>query len=247
MNDQNQKQHKNEESPKIGLGEPAVPASSWKKLLSRKWVYPAAYMAIAAIILTLVWVYQGASRKPQAEITSGTVTQPVGTTTGDTKVKPEDGTSVQTVATPEDLVWPVANAAEVNVVKPFYDKDASAEEHVSAIVQYNDTFVPNTGIDLARGDNKSFDVKAALGGKVTRVEQHALLGYVVEITHANNLKTVYESLADVKVKKDAEVKQGDTLATAGRNELEKDLGNHVHFAVYENGTPVNPSQLLPQK
>lgn len=246
MNDQNQKQHKNEESPKIGLGEPAVPASSWKRLLSRKWVYPAAYMATAAIILTLVWVYQDASRKPQVTDTSGAVTQ-VDNTTGQSTGKAGEDASVQTVATPEDLVWPVANAADVTVVKPFYDKDASAEQHVDAILQYNDTFIPNTGIDLARGDNKTFEVKAALSGKVTRVEQTPLSGFVVEVTNANNLKTVYESLTDVKVKKDAEVKQGDTLASAGRSELEKDLGNHVHFAVYENGSPVNPSTLLPQK
>lgn len=246
MNDQNQKNQKNEESPKIGLGEPVVQASSWKRLLSRKWVYPAAYMATAAIILTLVWVYQDASHKPQVKETAG-VTANVDNTPVVDSSKNEAGQSVPTVATPEDLVWPVANAADVTVVKPFYDKDASAEDHVAAIVKYNDTFIPNTGIDLARGDNKTFEVKAALAGKVTRVEQTPLSGYVVEVTNANNLKTVYESLADVKVKKDAEVKQGDTLASAGRSELEKDLGNHVHFAVYENGTPVNPATLLPQK
>ncbi|RUT33303.1 M23 family metallopeptidase [Paenibacillus zeisoli] len=246
MNDQNQKNQKNEESPKIGLGEPVVQASSWKRLLSRKWVYPAAYMATAAIILTLVWVYQDASHKPQVKETAGVAANVDNTPVVDSS-KTQESQSVSTVATPEDLVWPVANAADVTVVKPFYDKDASAEDHVAAIVKYNDTFIPNTGIDLARGDNKAFEVKAALSGKVTRVEQTPLSGYVVEITNANNLKTVYESLADVKVKKDAEVKQGDTLASAGRSELEKDLGNHVHFAVYENGTPVNPAALLPQK
>ncbi|WP_433944356.1 peptidoglycan DD-metalloendopeptidase family protein [Paenibacillus sp. SN-8-1] len=246
MNDQNQKNQKNEESPKIGLGEPVVQASSWKRLLSRKWVYPAAYMATAAIILTLVWVYQDASHKPQVKETAGVVTNVDNTPVVDSS-KTEESKSVPTVATPEDLVWPVANAADVTVVKPFYDKDASAEDHVAAIVKYNDTFIPNTGIDLARGDNKTFEVKAALSGKVTRVEQTPLSGYVVEITNANNLKTVYESLTDVKVKKDAEVKQGDTLASAGRSELEKDLGNHVHFAVFENDTPVNPATLLPQK
>ncbi|MNE67260.1 Stage II sporulation protein Q [compost metagenome] len=85
-----------------------------------------------------------------------------------------------------------------------------------------------------------------MGGKVTRVEEVPLLGFVVEITHANNLKTVYESVADVKVKQDAEVKQGDVIANAGRNEIEKDLGNHVHFAVYENGELVNPTTVLPK-
>ncbi|MNI90151.1 Stage II sporulation protein Q [compost metagenome] len=50
----------------------------------------------------------------------------------------------------------------------------------------------------------------------------------------------------MKVKQDAEVKQGDVIASAGRNEIEKDLGNHVHFAIYENGELVNPTTVLPK-
>lgn len=253
MNEQNNKKQDREESPKIGLGEPVVPASTWKKVLSKRWVYPAAYMAAAAIILTLVWVYQDASQKP-LDSTPASVTDTV-TLSGEQNLTAEeileDGTdgaeATETIAVAEDFAWPVANATEVVVVKPFYEKEGSAEEHQAALVQYNETFTPNTGIDLARQDNQSFEVRAALGGKVTRVEEVPLLGFVVEITHANNLKTVYESVTDVKVKQDSEVKQGDVIASAGRNEIEKDLGNHVHFAVYENGELVNPTTVLPKQ
>lgn len=58
------------------------------------------------------------------------------------------------------------------------------------------------------------------------------------------MKTVYQSLADVKVAKGDTVKKGDTLGTAGRSELEKALGVHVHFEVYDNNKPVNPTSLL---
>ncbi|MBP2001807.1 stage II sporulation protein Q [Paenibacillus shirakamiensis] len=243
MNNQDQKHQNYEESPKNGLGEPQ--ASSWKRMLSKKWVYPAAYMATAAIILTLVWVYQNASQKPQVKTTSGVVSSVNSTKDGMTTTP--DGKTVPTTAVPENLAWPVANAADVKVAKPFYDKEASESDHVAAVVQYKDQFIPNTGIDLSREDNAPFNVVASLSGTVTSIQQHTLLGYVVEVTNANNLKTVYESLTDVKVKKNDQVKQGDTLGTAGRNEYEKDLGNHVHFAIYENGTPVNPTTLLPQK
>ncbi|MNC49793.1 Stage II sporulation protein Q [compost metagenome] len=135
----------------------------------------------------------------------------------------------------------------MEVVKPFYDENGTEENHVAAMVQYDNTFVTNNGIDIAREDNKTFDVKAALSGEVTRVEDVAVFGKVVEITHPGNLKTVYQSLGDIKVKQGDEVKQGDTLATAGRSEIEKDLGNHVHFEVYEDGKPVNPSDLLTQR
>ncbi|MDU2240934.1 MAG: M23 family metallopeptidase [Paenibacillus sp.] len=245
---ENQKKTGHEESPKIGLGEPVKPVSAWKRLLSKRWVYPAAYVAAAAIILTLVWVYQDASNKP-LDSTPASVTDTVNLS-GEEEAATEEGTkeeeATEVIASSEDLSWPVANAADVAVVKPFYEKEGTAEEHQAALVQYNDTFTPNTGIDLAREDRKPFEVTAAMSGKVTRVEEVPLLGYVVEITHANNLKTVYESLGEVKVKKDAEVKQGDTIGSAGRNEIEKDLDNHVHFAIYENGELVNPETVLPK-
>lgn len=251
MNEQNNKKQTHEESSKIAMGEPVVPVSAWKKVLSKRWVYPAAYMAAAAIILTLVWVYQDASQKPM-DSTPASVTDSVSLPGSedllgqDQAVENGKDQATETIAVAEDLVWPVANAADVTVVKPFYDNEASAEDHEAALVHYNDTFIANTGIDLARKDNQSFEVTAAMGGKVTRVEEVPLLGFVVEITHANNLKTVYESLAEVKVKKDAEIKQGDSIGTAGRNEMEKDLGNHVHFAIYENGELINPSSVLPK-
>ncbi|MEF2968040.1 M23 family metallopeptidase [Paenibacillus sp. M1] len=252
MNEQNNKTKSHEESPKITMGEPAVPVSAWKKLLSKRWVYPAVYVAAAAIILTLVWVYQDASQKPM-DSTPASVTDAVEQPSSEdllgqdtAKVEGEDKTD-ETVAVSEDLAWPVANLSEVSVVKPFYDNEGSAEDHEAALVQYNDTFIANTGIDIARKDSQTFDVTAAMGGKVTRVEEVPLLGFVVEITHANNLKTVYESLADVKVKLNDQVKQGDAIASAGRNEMEKDLGNHVHFAVYENGELVNPASVLPKQ
>ncbi|MCH1642099.1 M23 family metallopeptidase [Paenibacillus timonensis] len=245
---ENQKKTGHEESPKIGLGEPVKPVSAWKRLLSKRWVYPAAYVAAAAIILTLVWVYQDASNKP-LDSTPASVTDTVNLS-GEEEAATEEGTkeeeATEVIASSEDLSWPVANAADVAVVKPFYEKEGTAEEHQAALVQYNDTFTPNTGIDLAREDRKPFEVTAAMSGKVTRVEEVPLLGFVVEITHANNLKTVYESLGEVKVKKDAEVKQGDTIGSAGRNEIEKDLDNHVHFAIYENGELVNPETVLPK-
>ncbi len=245
---ENQKKTGHEESPKIGLGEPVKPVSAWKRLLSKRWVYPAAYVAAAAIILTLVWVYQDASNKPM-DSTPASVTDTVNLS-GDEEAAIGEGTkegeATEVIASSEDLTWPVANVADVTVVKPFYEKEGTTEEHQAALVQYNDTFTPNTGIDLAREDRKPFEVTAAMSGKVTRVEEVPLLGYVVEITHANNLKTVYESLGEVKVKKDAEVKQGDTIGSAGRNEMEKDLDNHVHFTIYENGELVNPATVLPK-
>ncbi|WP_026011385.1 M23 family metallopeptidase [Paenibacillus sp. OSY-SE] len=231
------------EASKSMQGAQAVQTSAWRKLLSKKWVFPALYMAAAAIILTLVWVYQDMNQQPldpnkdatqvEQQVDSGTLAE------GKTNDE-----AVEVVASNETLGWPVADAQDVDVVMSFYDDKASKEEQAAAMVEYKQTFTPNVGIDLARKDQKAFDVLAAMSGKVTRAEQNPKTGFVVEIDHGNNLKTVYQSLVDLKVKKGDTVKKGDALATAGRNELEKNLGVHVHFEVYDDNKPVNPSTLL---
>ncbi|WP_410512635.1 M23 family metallopeptidase [Paenibacillus sp. BR2-3] len=248
MNEQNKNKPNHEESLKKMQGESGAQPSSWNRLLSKRWVFPAVYTAAAAIILTLVWVYQDAGQKPLTGDTAAVVSQQeAGVSTDVNGTAGTDPEALEVVATAESIVWPVGNPAEVEVVKPFYDENGTVENHVEAMVEYNDTFVPNAGIDIAREDNKAFDVKAALSGEVTRVEDVPVIGTVIEITHPGNLKTVYQSVGDTKVKQGDEVKQGDTLATAGRNELEKNLGNHVHFEVHEDGAVVNPSDLLPQR
>ncbi|MDP4096084.1 M23 family metallopeptidase [Paenibacillus sp. P96] len=245
MNEQNKNQN-HEESSKNVMGERASRPSSWKTLLSKRWVYPAAYIAAAAIILTLVWVYQDTSTNPleQNPATQETAQSSVTSAVGSTG---QEQDSVEVVAQSENMVWPVANADEVSIVKPFFDETASEDEQAAAMVEYDQTFTANTGIDLARSDAAGFDVTAALSGKVTRVEQHPLMGSIVEITHDNNLKTVYQSLDQVKVKEGDDVKQEQVIATAGRSEMEKDLNNHLHFEVIQEGKPVNPTALLPQK
>ncbi|WP_211749619.1 M23 family metallopeptidase [Paenibacillus sp. Marseille-Q4541] len=242
MNEQNKNQNE-ENAPKTSSGAPVSQSSSWKKLLSKRWVYPAAYIAAAAIILTLVWVYQDASMQSAVKESTEKVSNS-GEAVPTTGVLEEEPVTKEVEGTSENLAWPVATATDVNVVKPFYDSAATTDEKALALLEYDQTFIANAGIDLARADDQTFEVKAALSGKVTRVEQHPLNGMVVEITHDNDLKTVYQSVADVKVKQNDEVKQGDTIAISGKSELGKDLGNHVHFEVYEAGKPVNPEQFL---
>lgn len=222
-------------------GAQAVPTSGWRKLLSKKWAFPALYVAAAAIILTLVWVYQGSNLQPLQ--TSGTKTQ-VETTQGTDAAAGTQEDVKAVVSNNETLGWPVEDVQGVDVVMGFFDAAASKEDQQRAVVEYKQTFTPNSGIDLARKDQKPFEVLAAMSGTVTRAEQHPMMGNVVEIDHGNGMKTVYQSVAELKVKKGDAVKKGAAIASAGRSEMEKDLGVHVHFEVFDGTTPVNPSSLL---
>jgi len=219
----------------------AVKTSGWRRLLSKKWVSPALFMAAAAIIVTIMWLYQGTEK---ADVTpANDESAETSDVTNTDEAAPNDRT-LEVIAEGETLQWPVVDRGGLEIVLPHYDADAPSEERQQALLVSGTTYTPHMGIDLARPDNAAFDVVAAMSGKVTVAEQHPTNGYIVEIAHPDGLVTVYQSLGEINVKAGDEVKQGTLIAKAGRSELEKDLGVHLHFEVRENGTPVNPLALL---
>ncbi|SDX27558.1 M23 family metallopeptidase [Paenibacillus sp. CF384] len=231
----------NEEAPKNVVGGTAVKPSAWRKLLAKKWAAPSAFLAAAAIIVTLMWLYGGAgetSNKPAS--TDVEVSQ--GTTDGMTADQlPADDEAVNSSES-ELMKWPV-DRSQLDVVAPFYDAKATGEERQAALIQSGNTFVTNMGIDFAKNDT-AFDVSAALSGRVIVSEKHPLNGNIVEIKHADGIVTVYHSLSDVQVKVGDEVKQGTVIAKAGRSELEKELGVHMHFEVRKDGKAINPNTFI---
>lgn len=247
MKNENQENRTSSEASQNEGSQAATTASGWKKLLAKKWVFPAAYMAVAAIILTLMWVYQDSASRTvtDSDMKLGVIGQGEnGTGKSETEIG-QDAVAVN--ASTETMQWPVNDRNAVDVIMHFFDSKATNEVRQAAMVEYGDTFTPHMGIDLARQDGQAFDVVAAMSGKVSRVEKHAVVGYQVEISHPNGLTTVYQSLSDVLVQQDAEVKKGDVIAKAGRNELEKDMGVHVHFEIRQaDGATMNPETFLTQ-
>lgn len=244
MSDNNKTNPKQEEEAlksRVSNAQSAATTSAWKKLLSKKWVSPAAFLAAAAIIVTLMWLYQGPEQEPTITDTPG-LTEAIEGEEG--VVQQPDNETLEVIAGDEQVQWPVLNHSELKVILPFYDANASLEEREAALMQAGNTFHPHMGIDLASQSNESFDVLAVLSGEVTVAEKHPTNGNVVEITHADGSVAVYQSLADVNVKAGDVVKQGTIIAKAGRNELEKDLGVHLHFEIKKNGESLNPLELF---
>ncbi|MBM7566510.1 M23 family metallopeptidase [Paenibacillus sacheonensis] len=211
--------------------------------MAKKWAAPSAFLAAAAIIVTLMWLYGGAG-----ETTDKPASTTVDSTQGVTDEQsledqvPADDAMVEKSGN-ELMKWP-ADKSQLDVVAPFYDEKSSSEERQAAWIEAPDnTLIPNLGIDLAKGD-LAFDVSAALSGVVTVSEKNPLNGNVVQIKHANGLVTIYNSLSDVQVKVGDSVKQGQLIAKAGRDELEKSLGVHLHFEVRQNGKALNPTALI---
>ncbi|MGO4547513.1 peptidoglycan DD-metalloendopeptidase family protein [Paenibacillus sp. 2TAB23] len=245
MNDQNQSKPKQrpEETPKTNLGgaSAAKSSSGWKNLFAKRWVSPAIFMAAAAIIVTLMWIYQGTD---QTTPTTGKADSTEVSQEGTTETQGKGDEAVEVIAGNEAIKWPVASIEALQVELPFYDEKATDEEREAALVQIGDTFTPHMGVDFVDPSGKTFDVLAALSGKVTYVKTEPTNGNVIEITHEGGLVTVYQSVTEIAVEEGDDVTQGTVIAKAGRNDLERDLGIHLHYETRNNGKPINPSSLI---
>jgi len=203
----------------------------WKKLFAQKWFFPAVYLTAAALILTLAWWYQQSQTQEVSKSAKQWVVENL----------PQE--KVPTNPTDDDLVLPVAKNSGAEKTIGFYDETASKKAKESALVKYANSYWPHSGIDFARKDGKTFDVLAALEGKVVRVEENPIAGYQVEIQHESGITTVYQSLEDVKVSKGQTVKKGQVIAQAGRNQFEKEAGVHLHFEIRDRKQQaINPAQ-----
>lgn len=206
--------------------------SSFKRFMKKRWAFPAIYIASAAIILTGVLWYQSSDNATDTDSYDYEATDITG--------KKYDEPALEVNRAMENFVMPVQDPDSVVIQKQFYDYDGKAEEQEAALVFYNNTYHPNTGIDITTKDGETFDVLAALSGTVTKVEEDALLGNVIEVEHDKGIVTQYQSVTEMNVEVGDQVEQGDALAKAGESLFNEEAGVHVHFEIRKDGLPVNP-------
>lgn len=137
-----------------------------------------------------------------------------------------------------DKIFKPFMVEDVTVLKQFYDKDADSSVQENALIFYQNTYMPNTGV--LYGSTQKFDVVAVLDGTIMDVSNDEIMGNIVTIKHSNNLKTIYQSLGDVKVLVGDLVKQGDVIGTSGVNKIETTSENMLLFEVNNNGEYINP-------
>ncbi|RXJ02923.1 M23 family peptidase [Anaerobacillus alkaliphilus] len=214
--------------------------ASLQKQMKKRWVLPAVYLGLAAVVLSAVIWLQGS----EEQIVQEDPNMEQGQTDTNPGVNYEEALPVTAVN--EVFKKPFLNEAEVNVIGYFFDFNATEEQQQAALVFYDNTYYQNKGMDFALESGETFDVVAALSGTVVKVEKDALFGNLVHIEHDNHVVTVYQSLEGVKVEEGQAVKQGEVIAQAGRNLYNQDAGIHVHFEVRHDGVPVNPATLFDQ-
>ena len=144
---------------------------------------------------------------------------------------------VPVVSTDVVILRPYTNA-NVKIVKNFYDYKADEESQENSIVYYGNTYMQNSGVDYGMDDE--FEVVSILDGTVMEVVDDDILGKTVKIKHTNDLISVYQSMGNVDVKIDDVVTQGMIIGKSGTANVSPELGNHLHFELYYQGSVVNP-------
>lgn len=86
-------------------------------------------------------------------------------------------------------------------------------------------------------------VKAIADGTVIFSEWTAETGYVVTIQHTNDYISIYKHNGTLLKQQGDFVKSGEVIATVGSTG-EFSTGPHLHFELWNNGYPVNPTNYI---
>ena len=152
---------------------------------------------------------------------------------------------VPVVSTVPTIIRPYVDK-NIKIVKDFYDYKAEEEKQQNSIIYYESTYLQSSGISYGNVKDP-FDVVTILDGVVTKVKEDATLGKIVEVRHANDIISVYQSLGEIAVKENDEIKQGTIIGKSGVSNISKELNNHLHFELIIKGQIVNPENYYDKK
>lgn len=86
-------------------------------------------------------------------------------------------------------------------------------------------------------------VKSVADGRVIFAEWTAETGYVIIIEHSYGLLSVYKHNASLNKAQGDSVRSGEVIATAGSTG-ELTTGPHLHFELWNEGIPVDPTEYI---
>lgn len=90
---------------------------------------------------------------------------------------------------------------------------------------------------------KGTPVKTIANGTVILAEWTAETGYVITIQHTNDFVSVYKHNGTLLKEQGDFVKSGEVIASVGSTG-ELTTGPHLHFELWNNGYPVNPTNYI---
>ena len=90
---------------------------------------------------------------------------------------------------------------------------------------------------------KNTPIKSVADGTVIFSEWSAETGYVIIVEHAHDLLTVYKHNSSLNKEQGDIVSSGEVIASAG-NTGELSTGWHLHFELWANGYPMDPTNFI---
>jgi murein DD-endopeptidase MepM/ murein hydrolase activator NlpD len=105
-------------------------------------------------------------------------------------------------------------------------------------------FDPNKkhfGVDILGAKNAA--IKAVMDGYVISSDWTLESGNTIAIQHANNIVSFYKHNSSLLKKAGSFVQAGEAIAIIGNSGTLSD-GPHLHFELWYNGHPVNPTEFI---
>ncbi|WP_265443974.1 M23 family metallopeptidase [Acetivibrio straminisolvens] len=96
------------------------------------------------------------------------------------------------------------------------------------------------GIDIKA--LKGTPIKAAAKGEAIEVGENETYGKYIKIKHGEDIISLYANCSDILASKGQSVNKGETIAKVGNTGDSQEP--HLHFEVWENGSPVNPLEFI---
>ena len=169
------------------------------------------------------------------------------------KEKPKEDTTLYVSEEPILETTPVVND-EVYVLNPYsgddikikinyYNENDSNETQEGSIIKYESTYLQNSGLTY-ESDNR-FNVVAIIDGEVTKIYSNEMLGNVIEVTHDNGIKSIYQTVSNIKVSEGQSVHAGDVIAESGTSKIFEN-GNYLYFEVIKDGSLIDPNRVIGQ-
>lgn len=211
----------------------------------------------ASIVMVCIagWLALGSGDETETTPPQNSQVENEGGYSGETPTWPEEDQSNNTVGTNVDDV-PAEDPVQTETPQEpekVYVKYECPVENFTTVFAFSGTMPVfsetlqdwrlHTGIDYFTEGEES--VLAAADGIIEDVYDDGLMGVTVVVSHVDDVKTIYQSLADnVKVIKGAEVHKGDIIGHTGTTaDSESTGGCHVHFSVLKDGGYLNPTEI----
>ena len=198
----------------------------------RKYLVPSIYVfAVFALVISVIMVLSGINKYINEETNYKYTLDNI----FDKETIPVNGVKQNT----NEIVRPYISDT-VTIGKYFYDKDSEASKQQSSIIEYNGSYIQNTGTDYVNPDD--FDIVSISDGEIVSIEDSEIYGKVITIKHNDNFISVYSNVSDVLVNVGYKVTKGEIIASTTKSKLDKEK-SLLHFEVYYKNKAVHPETL----